>query len=279
MGWFQRAKNADANYSLAGWAWEAAKWVAPGSVAGLVGWAASYRDWIWNDYGMLGVMSVGLAAALIASIAIAVTGIGVRAWRGGHHKPEMMEPLTTLAPTTPTSSVYVLSQPPKSKLISTERFYSRAEKERIVDTINFIQERFANGQRLTWEAEKIASNPGQNAAIDNSIAKIEAILVEAEQLNIDLDKIRSESRSYPVDFALLLAAKPVYSDEFQRAVYDYSNALYVYRHLLPEGAHRGAVAKVLDSAKRHLSRAKYAFEKWMGDCDEEMRAARRSLDK
>lgn len=279
MGWVQRAKNADANYSLAGWGWEAAKWLFPGSVAGLVGWAASYRDWIWNDYGMFGVMSVGLVAALIASFAFAMTGLGLRAWRGTHHEPEMKEAPTPLLPAARTSSAFVLSPPPASTLISPERFYSRAEKERIVDTMNFIQERFTNGREMMWEAQKVASNPGHNDELDNSIARIQTVQTGMEKLNIDLDKIRNESRSYPVDFAVLLAAKPVYSEEFERVVYDYSNALYVYRHLLPEGEHRGAVAKVVDSEKRHLLRAKHHFEKWMDECDEQIRAARRSLEK
>ena len=135
-----------------------------------------------------------------------------------------------------------------------------------------------------WEAEKVASNPGHNDELDKSIERIRAVYTEAEQLNIDFDKIRDESHSYPVDFAVLLAAKPVYSDEFQRAVYDYSNALYVYRHVFPLlldslGKHRGALAKVVDSEKRHLLRAKHHFEKWMDECDEEIRAARRSLEK
>jgi hypothetical protein len=107
-----------------------------------------------------------------------------------------------------------------------------------------------------------------------------AVSAETEKLSSDLEKVRNESHSYPVDFAGLLAAKPVYYDEFQRAVYDYSNALYVYRHLLPvSGEHRGALAKTLDSEKRHLSRAMHFFEKWMDECDERMRDARRSLEK
>ena len=171
-------------------------------------------------------------------------------------------------------------RPAATPLISPERFYSRAEKERIVDTMNLIQQGFRAGRNMMWEAEKVSSNPGHNHELDKSIERMKSVYTEVEKLNIDLDKIRNESHSYPVNFAVLLAAKPVYSDEFQRAVYDYSNALTAFRHCITNsGEHRGTLAKVVDSEKRHLSRAKHHFEKWMDECDEHMRTARRSLEK
>jgi len=168
-----------------------------------------------------------------------------------------------------------------NSLVSPERFYSRAEKERIVDTMNSIQQGFANiGRKMMLDAAKISSNPGQNEELDKSIEKMRAVHSEGEQLSGVLEKIRNESQSYPVDFAVLLAAKPVYFDEFQRAVYDYSNALSAYRHFLSDsGEHKGTLAKVVDSSKRHLSRAQHFLGKWMDECDEQMREARRLLEK
>ncbi|MET4216324.1 hypothetical protein ACVWWG_008724 [Bradyrhizobium sp. LB7.2] len=179
------------------------------------------------------------------------------------------------------SAVIVLSKPPdESSLLVPGRFYSTAEKERIVDTMNLIQQRFNSVRRVMYDAEKIASNPGQNEEIDRSINKLRAVYVGVEEVSNDLEKVRNESHSYPVDFAVLLAAKPVYYDEFQRAISDYSNALIVYRRFLTDtGENRGTLAQNLDSSKRHLSRAKFSLEKWLGECDEQMRGARRLLEK
>ena len=152
----------------------------------------------------------------------------------GMNKEQQHPPATANTPAKAIIGSSIVLRPARaSTLISPDRFYSRAEKERIVDTMNVIQRGFTAGRKMMWEAEKVASNPGHNDELDKSIERIRAVYTEAEQLNIDFDKIRDESHSYPVDFAVLLAAKPVYSDEFQRAVYDYSNALYVYRHVFP----------------------------------------------
>lgn len=180
------------------------------------------------------------------------------------------------------SSGMVLRSPPAtSPLLVPGRFYSTAEKERIVDTMNLIQQGFnIAGRKMMWEAEKISSNPGHHDELDKSIERMRVVYAELEKLSGDLERVRNESRSYPVDFAVLLAAKPVYYDEFQRSVYDYSNALSAYRHFLSDaGEHRGTLAKVVDSEKRHLLRAKHFFEKWMDECDEQMRNARRLLEK
>jgi hypothetical protein len=88
---------------------------------GLVGWAASYRDWIWNDYGMLGVMSVGLLAALVASAAVALSGIGFRAFR----KPETK---SHVAPAVLQSNLVEETKPPK-------RFFSTVEREKFASAL------------------------------------------------------------------------------------------------------------------------------------------------
>lgn len=80
MGFWNKARSADSNYSLASWGWTSAQWMFPSTVGGLVTWAAAYRDWIWNDYGMLGVLLIGIGAAFVASAAIALTGIAFRAF-------------------------------------------------------------------------------------------------------------------------------------------------------------------------------------------------------
>lgn len=218
----------------------------------------------------------------------AIIGGAVVLWvdyalRGRAAKKKQQEPPQGDTPSNLAISSRMVVRPPPatSPLLVPGRFYSTAEKERIVDTMNLIQQGLNNtGRKMMWEAEKVSSNPGHHDELDQSIERMRAVYAEAEKLSGDLEKVRNESHSYPVDFAVLLAAKPVYYDEFQRAVYDYSNALYVYRHLLPvSGEHRGALSKTLDSEKRHLSRAKHFLEKWMDECDEQMRGARSLLEK
>src|SRR4051794_10254119 len=106
-----------------------------------------------------------------------------------------------------------------------------------------------------------------------------AIYEDAERLSIKLENVRNEAYKSPADFSVLLASKPVYYDDFQRALYDYSNALTVYRYFVSDSneEHRGSLAKVVDSERRHLLRAKYGLEKWIDGCIEEMRTARRLL--
>ena len=65
---WERAKSAESAYSIASWGWAALLFLFP--VGGIVTWAATYRDWIWNDHGMLGAICAGLAAMLVVSIAL-----------------------------------------------------------------------------------------------------------------------------------------------------------------------------------------------------------------
>lgn len=78
---YGQAKEADAAYSLGGWAYRLLEFAFPTVVATAVMWAASYRDWIWNDYGVFGIAVLGVAVALAVSIAMVLSGLGVRAWR------------------------------------------------------------------------------------------------------------------------------------------------------------------------------------------------------
>lgn len=106
MGWWNRAKVADSNFSLASWGWSGAKWMFPGTVAALMSWAAAYRDWIWNNPGwfggMLGVLSIGLVAAFVASAALALSGLGFRAFRATRvtQAKHPTEPSAPLGPST-----------------------------------------------------------------------------------------------------------------------------------------------------------------------------------
>jgi hypothetical protein len=130
-------------------------------------WAATYRDYIWVEHGVFGVLVVGLAGALVASICVALAGVGFRALRGARdNKLEKEETAAALAPAQPSGALTeptkpdtrarrATSTPPATTLISPDRFYSRAEKERIVDAMNLIQQGFANvGRKMMWEAEK-----------------------------------------------------------------------------------------------------------------------------
>jgi hypothetical protein len=287
MGFWSKAKAADSTYSVVSWVPTITQVLFPSTWALVVGFAATYRDWIWNDYGMLGVLLVGLCAAVIASFAYALVGVGFRAWRGSPTpKPDIERPSTTVAQV---HAVGLLdeaeparnrSPPATFPLLVPGRFYSTAEKERIVDTMNLIQRGFTAGRAMRREAREVSANPGHNAELDSSIKRIQALHSGAERLNNEFDIVRNESHSYPVDFSVLLAAKPVYSEEFQRALYDYANALIVYRHFASDsGEHRGSLAKVIDAQKRHLSRADHHFGEWIDKCDEQIRSARRVLEK
>lgn len=78
MGLWAKAKEADANYSVLSWLPTIFQFLFPSAAGLLVAYFASYRDWIWNDYGMFGLCVIAMATALIASVAFALTGIGVR---------------------------------------------------------------------------------------------------------------------------------------------------------------------------------------------------------
>lgn len=81
VGLWSKAKTADSTYSVFSWGPSIIQILFPSTWALVVGIAAAYRDWIWNDYGMLGVLFVGLVGAALASLAFALVGIGFRAWR------------------------------------------------------------------------------------------------------------------------------------------------------------------------------------------------------
>lgn len=176
------------------------------------------------------------------------------------------------------SSAMVTSPPVASPLIVSGRFYSRAEKERIVDTMGFIQDRFRNvGFSMVHEMREI-SDRQRHINLDESIERARNILDNAKRLGDELDKIRNESRSFALDFALLLAAKPVAYDGFMEAVSSYSNMIFVYQHLLPVARdYKAELQQALDSEHRHLSRASHQFEQWMEECDRKMAEARRQI--
>ena len=79
---YKQAKEANSAYSIANWGYRALNWIAPTAVGGVMAWAATYRDWIWNDYGMFGALGCGLVAALITGFALFLSGLGIAAWRG-----------------------------------------------------------------------------------------------------------------------------------------------------------------------------------------------------
>jgi hypothetical protein len=80
MGIWDKAKKADSNYSVASWIPTTLQFLFPASFAAAIGWAASYRDWIWTQHGMLGVLALGLAGFLIAGLAVFISGHGAAAW-------------------------------------------------------------------------------------------------------------------------------------------------------------------------------------------------------
>jgi hypothetical protein len=63
--------------------YKAVELLFPTAVGGAVMWAASYRDWIWNNHGVFGILVVGLLGAAVSSLALHASGLGIRAWRWG----------------------------------------------------------------------------------------------------------------------------------------------------------------------------------------------------
>jgi hypothetical protein len=74
---YERAKEANSAYSLATWIYKGLEFAFPTAVGGIVMWAASYRDWIWNDYGMFGLLVIGIIAALLTALTIFLSGLGI----------------------------------------------------------------------------------------------------------------------------------------------------------------------------------------------------------
>src|SRR6266852_4873945 len=86
--YFERAKDADTAYTIGSWSfWFIDKFLLPGIGAAVVIWAASQADWFWVAYGLFGVLGAGIVAALAISLVLFLSGIGMRAWRGGARKP------------------------------------------------------------------------------------------------------------------------------------------------------------------------------------------------
>jgi hypothetical protein len=81
MGWWSKTKSADSSYSVFSWVPTIFQYLFPTAWAAIVAIAAAYRDWIWNDYGMLGVLVIGLCAGLAASLTLALAGLGFRVFR------------------------------------------------------------------------------------------------------------------------------------------------------------------------------------------------------
>lgn len=246
----------------------------------LVGW--NRRQRADNKPGMASLWIIA-SCFLVALIAVggATYGLGLRS-STGDVKTEFdifsgKQFVPAKSPTPAGGSDLVTTS-----LISADKFYSPAEKERIVDTMNFIRDRFTNvGYPLMADADAALNavspviTPGK---LDSLAEKMPSALAAADALGKDIDKIRNESQSYAMDFALLLRAKPVYLETFQEALGDFANILSVYRGLLPTaGSYNDQLRNTLTASGRNLSRAKHGFEQWMQECEKEMRKARTQL--
>ena len=127
MGLWAKAKNADSNYSVLSWGQVIFQYGFPSAWVAVVTFFATYRDWIWNEYGMLGALSVGLVAALIASLTFAVAAFAYR----------------TMWPTPPahagTTAEVKQSEPaPSAPAVPKEQKYTVYEKEQRLKAIDQI---------------------------------------------------------------------------------------------------------------------------------------------
>lgn len=167
--------------------------------------------------------------------------------------------------------------PAASPLVVPNRFYSRAEKEGIVDTMNLIQERFSGvGSKIVREAREISAT-FKLIGLDDEFERMRAVCVEADRLGDEFETIRNGR--HPLDFAVLLAAKPVRCDGFRHALHDYLNALDLRRSLLPvAGKYGGKLLTMMENEKRHLLQAVHLFEEWMQDCERAITEVRRSIE-
>lgn len=227
-----------------------------------------------------GIGKLGSFYFIIPCIALAILSIGAAAYGLGLRSASGPVTLSKGEPANAAPSSVVKSAP--TLLISPDRFYSRAEKERIVDTMNYIHERFAQaGYPIMYDADAAfneVSKTSTPANLDSLIGRMATALKTADTLDKDIDKIRNESQSYAMDFAYLLRAKPVYLETFREALSDFTNTLSVYRNLSPTaGSQSEPLRKTLVASSRNLARTKHGFEKWMQDCEEEMRKARQQL--
>ncbi|MDP2412256.1 MAG: hypothetical protein Q8M26_18475 [Pseudolabrys sp.] len=82
MGIWTKAKEADATYSLFSWVPHSLQYLFPIGWAAVVGTFASYREWIWTEYGMFGICVIALVSALVASAAFALVAFAISKLRG-----------------------------------------------------------------------------------------------------------------------------------------------------------------------------------------------------
>jgi hypothetical protein len=95
--WFGFWQKADSGYSLMNWVGWIVAILFPGTVGALVAWAASYRDWIWNDYGMLGILGIGIVAALLVSLVFLITASAIKLYRSTNTSGEKAEPIPSVS--------------------------------------------------------------------------------------------------------------------------------------------------------------------------------------
>lgn len=224
-----------------------------------------------------GVTKLGSWYFIIPCVALAMLALSAAAYGVGLRSASVVPKSDPVSP--PRVGV---SQSTTRSLIPP--YTSPAEKERIVDTMNFIRDRFNNvGYPIMADADAAFNAVSPVIALgklESLAEKMKSALTAADALGRDIDKIRNESQNYAMDFAFLLRAKPVYLETFREALGDFANALSVYRGLSPTaGSYSDPLIKMLIASGRNLSRAKHGFEQWMQECEEEMRKARTELSK
>lgn len=78
---YNRAKSADAAFSLVNRAWQAF-WLASGSA--MLAWMSTAWNQYWTTYSWAGVAFAFLVSWIGLAVALVLTGFGVRLWRDGH---------------------------------------------------------------------------------------------------------------------------------------------------------------------------------------------------
>lgn len=259
MGWLQRAKNADASYSLASWGWEAAKWAFPSTVVGLVGWAASYRDWIWNDYGMLGVISIGLVAALVASGAVALSGIGFRAFRPATDTPKRVP-----APSP--------EQPPEIR----KKYYSLKEREKFASALFELRELMKRDGQIIWQnintflrdwgSRKSEVSSGKAFESQYLLDAISHLRNQCQDLHLNIYSPDGILKTNPAFPELQDCIGPfARTEDLQVALSRFESAVNVAASIQDNNKLQLMTWSVMEAHQEKLSHAQMLFQGWMTD--------------
>src|SRR5262249_25867307 len=169
-------------------------------------------------------------------------------------------------------------------LIVPGRFYSRSEKEQIVDALNAVQAVFnGDGRLFAREAAVVASGVSsliqrrRTEAISDLVDRLSEANKKAEGVNRRLEKRRSDQATEPM-ISQVLASKPVAFATFKDSIGELLNAMLLHRDIAAGAAeHKDALNRVLDAQAQNLIRAENAYVTWVEACEKLIQATRMEI--